>query len=77
MTQSINPDQYESNNDDNKDLLAGKDSLEITVNDDEDILKNDAARNAVLEKAFPLAEFQEDMEDEDDLNEEAETSGVL
>ncbi len=79
MTQSINPNQHKFNNgeDDNKDLLSGKDSLQITDNDDEDILKIDAASDAAQEKPLSVAELKEDMEDEDDLDEEAETTGVL
>jgi hypothetical protein len=48
MTQSINPEQPEINNgdNDNKDLLSGKHTLQITDNDDEDILKNDATKDA-------------------------------
>ncbi len=79
MTQSIIPDQHEfiNGDDDNKDLLAGKDYLQITDNDDEDILKNDAAKDAAQGKPLSVAELKKDMEDEDDLDEEAETTGVL
>ncbi len=79
MTQLINPDQLELNHGDNinKDLSSGKDNLQITDTDDEDILKNKTPKHAVQEKPLAVAEFKEDMEDEDDLDEEAETSIVL
>ncbi len=79
MTPFINPDQHKFNkaDDDDKDLLSGKDTLQITDNDDEDILKNNAAKDETKGKPLSVAELKEDMEDEEDLNEEAETTGVL
>lgn len=79
MTQSTSPQQRQFNNgeDDKKELLSVKGNMQITDNDDEDILKNDASKDVANEKPLSVTELKDDMEDEDELNEEAETTGLL
>jgi len=79
MTQIINPDEPPKLKKavDGKELPTETTTSQITNNDDEDVLKNDSDNNEDQNEPLPVKELKEDLEDEDKLDEQAETSGVL
>ena len=79
MTQVINPDEPPKfrKADDDKELSTETNTSQITNNDDEDILKNDSDNDEGQGEPLPVKELKEDLEDEDTLDGQAETSGVL
>ena len=79
MTQIINPDEPPKLKKavDGKELPTETTTSQITNNDDEDALKNDSDNNEDQNEPLPVKELQKDLEDEDTLDKQAETSGVL
>ncbi|MEJ7822450.1 MAG: hypothetical protein WKF85_09015 [Chitinophagaceae bacterium] len=79
MTQIINPDEPPKFKKavDGKELSTETSSSQITNNDDEDVLKNESDNDEDQGEPLPVKELKEDLEDEDKLDEQAETSGVL
>jgi hypothetical protein len=79
MTQILNPDEPPKFKKavDGKELLTETNTSQITNNDDEDVLKNGSDNAEDQNEPLPVKELKEDLEDEDQLDEEAETSGIL
>jgi len=79
MTQIINPDEPPKFKKavDGKELSTETTTSQITNNDDEDVLKNDSDNDEDQGEPLPVKELKENLEDEDKLDEQAETRGVL